>query len=240
MIPKIIHYCWFGGKEKPQNVQKCIASWKKYLSDYEFMEWNETNFNVHKSSYVEDAYNAKKFAFVSDVARIEALYEYGGFYMDTDVEVYRSFDELLSRDCVLGFEEKNYVATSFMAVEPKHPLMKEFINLYSDLNFYDVDGNIILGTNVLKFTNMLLEKGLIMNGEYQELENNIEIYPQKYFSPYDYINCYLKIEKETYCVHHFYVSWMSWKEQVKKKSKKILVRIIGRNSMNRLRKKFKR
>ena len=104
-IPKIIHYCWFGGKEKPEQVKKCIGSWKKYLSNYQFMEWNEQNFDVNQFQYTKDAYAAKKYAFVSDVARVKALLEYGGIYFDTDVEVFKSFDDILDAKCLLGFEE---------------------------------------------------------------------------------------------------------------------------------------
>ena len=161
MIPKIIHYCWFGRGEKPKKIQKCIDSWKRVLTDYQIIEWNEDNFNVSKLKYTQDAYNAKKYAFVSDVARVKALYEMGGIYLDTDVMVYKTFDSVLDNKCVLGFEQDNYVATSFMACVKEHNLMKQFFELYSDLSFYDENGNIIPGTNVSKLTNMLLVKGLI-------------------------------------------------------------------------------
>ena len=110
-IPKIIHYCWFGGKEKPDNVQKCIESWKKYLPEYKLIEWNEQNFEVNNLRYTKEAYHAGKYAFVSDVARIEALYKYGGIYMDTDVEVLRTFNSLLDAKCILGMEEKECIIT---------------------------------------------------------------------------------------------------------------------------------
>ena len=149
-IPKIVHYCWFGGKEKPDSVKKCIESWKRYLPDYRLMEWNEDNFDIEKLQYTREAYTAGKYAFVSDVARIEALYQYGGFYMDTDVEVLKSFTPLLDSRCVLGMEEKEYVATSFMAFEKGHPLVKQFLDLYKNLTFLDEKGQIITGTNVAK------------------------------------------------------------------------------------------
>lgn len=238
-IPKIIHYCWFGGKEKPENVQKCIESWKKHLPDYQFMEWNEHNFNICNLQYTKDAYDAKKYAFVSDVARIEALYKYGGIYMDTDVEVLKSFNDLLDARCLLGLEEKEYVATSFMAFEKNHPLVREFIDLYQNLSFYDENGQIITGTNVEKLTNMLIKKGLVKENYYQELEDGIRIYPKQYFSPYDYINCCYEITEKSYCVHHFAVSWMPKKEQLKKLIKSRLVKIVGKDKMNEIRNKIK-
>lgn len=238
-IPKIVHYCWFGKKEKPESVKKCINSWKKFLPDYELMEWNEDNFNIDKLQYTKEAYEAGKYAFVSDVARIEALYLYGGIYMDTDVEVLKSFSPLLDARCILGMEEKEYVATSFMAFEKGHPLVKQFLNLYENLSFYDEKGQIITGTNVAKLTNMLAEKGFKQINTYQELEDGIKIYPKEFFSPYDYINCYYKITENSYCVHHFAVSWMSKKEQVKKQIKRKVVKILGPDKMNKIREKIK-
>lgn len=238
-ILKIIHYCWFGKKEKPDSVKKCIDSWKKFLPDYQLVEWNEDNFNIEKLQYTKEAYVAKKYAFVSDVARIEALYQYGGIYMDTDVEVLKTFTPLLDARCILGMEEKGYVATSFMAFEKEHPLVKQFLNLYENISFLDKNGQIITGTNVAKLTNLLIEKGFVQENRYQELEEGIKIYPKEFFSPYDYINCHYNITENSYCVHHFAVSWMSKKEQVKKRIKEQLSKILGPKKMNKIREKIK-
>ena len=238
-IPKIIHYCWFGGKEKPDSVKKCIESWKKFLPDYQLIEWNENNFNIEKLEYTKEAYVAEKYAFVSDVARIEALYQHGGIYMDTDVEVLKTFTPLLDARCILGMEEKEYVATSFMAFEKEHPLVKQFLNLYESISFFDKNGQIITGTNVAKLTNLLIEKGFVQENYYQELEEGIKIYPKEFFSPYDYINCHYNITENSYCVHYFAVSWMSKKEQVKKRIKKQLSKILGPKKMNKIREKLK-
>lgn len=238
-IPKIIHYCWFGGKEKPDSVKKCIESWKKFLPDYQLIEWNENNFNIEKLEYTKEAYVAEKYAFVSDVARIEALYQHGGIYMDTDVEVLKTFTPLLDARCILGMEEKEYVATSFMAFEKEHPLVKQFLNLYESISFFYKNGQIITGTNVAKLTNLLIEKGFVQENYYQELEEGIKIYPKEFFSPYDYINCHYNITENSYCVHHFAVSWMSKKEQVKKRIKKQLSKILGPKKMNKIREKLK-
>lgn len=239
MIPKIIHYCWFGKGEKPAKVKECISSWHKILTEYEIIEWNEDNFDINSLLYTKDAYESRKYAFVSDVARVKALYEYGGIYMDTDVMVYKSFDEILGHQCVLGFEEGNYIATSFMACEPKFNLMKEFYELYINRPFYDDNGNIISGTNVTKLTNLLLDDGLIRDNSYQTLSNNITIYPQEYFSPYDYGNCIRNNTENTICEHLFLVSWMSKKEQLKKTIKKIIVKVFGKNAISFIRKVVK-
>ena len=235
MIPKIIHYCWFGNK-KPKKVLKCIESWKSRLPDYEFKEWNANNFDVNQLSYTVAAYEARKYAFVSDVARVKALYEYGGIYLDTDVMVYKNFDEILHHKCVFGYEEEMYVATSFMACEPKHPLMKQFLSLYLEIPFYDELGNIIPGTNVTKLTNILLHDGLKRDNSYQELSDGVVVYPQEYFSPYDYGNCIHNRTENTICEHLFFVSWMPWSTRAKKVIKHIVGPLLGKENMNKLRK----
>ena len=232
MKPKIIHYCWFGRNEKPEKIQKCIESWKIHLSDYQIIEWNEDNFDYNLLTYTKDAYNAKKYAFVSDVARVKALYEMGGIYLDTDVMVYQNFDSILKHNCVLGFEMSNYIATSFMACVPKHYLMKDFYKLYLDLQFYDENGNIISGTNVSKLTNMLADKGLIKNNKLQQIDDII-IYPTDYFSPYNYAWEYSSKNDKTICEHMFYVSWMSKRQQIKKKIKKLVRLTINKLNYRR-------
>ena len=234
-IPKIIHYCWFGKNEKPNKVKKCIESWHKYLSDYEFIEWNENNFDINCNDYVKQAYEEKKYAYVSDYARITALYNFGGIYMDTDVLVYKSFNDLLGNTCILGFEEENYIATSFIACIPKHDLIKEFIDEYENLNFYNNTNSLDLTTNVKRLTRVLETRGLVRNNKFQYV-NDISIYPQEYFSPYDYANHIRKNTDNTYCEHLFLVSWLPWNIKLKKAVKKVIIPIIGIDNMNKLRK----
>ena len=131
MIPKIIHYCWFGGTGMPEKLIKCLDSWKRYLPEYTIMRWDEQSFDVNTNAYTRQAYAHKKYAFVSDVARIKALREYGGIYMDTDVEVFQPFDSVLHHRCVLGFEYRNWVATSFIACEKNHSILKLFEKEYA-------------------------------------------------------------------------------------------------------------
>lgn len=240
MIPKIVHYCWFGKGQKPEKVQECINSWHNVLKDYKIIEWNESNFDYTKLQYTKEAYDAKKYAFVSDVARVNALYKHGGIYLDTDVMVYKTFDEILNHDCVLGFEEGNYIATSFMACQKEFALMKDFYALYVNRPFYGKDGYIITGTNVTKLTNMLLEQGLIRNNQYQILPNNVVIYPQEYFSPFDYVNCIKQNTENTVCEHLFLVSWMSKQESIKKSLKRIIVKLFGKKGMLLIRKYIKK
>lgn len=237
-IPKIIHYCWFGKNKKIEEIQKYINSWKTHMPDYEIIEWNESNFDVNKLKYTKQAYEMKKYAFVSDVARIEALYEYGGIYFDTDVEVFKSFDDILNNSCVLGFEEEEYVATSMMATVPKHPLIKEFIELYKNISFLDSEGNIIEGTNVSKLTELLQQKGLKRENVYQKIEENISIYPKEYFSPYVYPYGIYQITDKSYCVHHFNVSWQSKEVLFKRNLKRCIVRFIGLKNTKKFRNKI--
>lgn len=208
-IPKIIHYCWFGNGQKPESVIKYIESWKNKLPDYEIMEWNESNFDVNYNTYSREAYENKKYAFVSDIARIIALYEYGGIYLDTDVEVVKKFDELLSAHCVLGFEKGGYIATSFMASRKEHPLFTSFLNLYNEESFVKESGELNTLTNVSRLTDLLSNMGLKRNNERQTVGNDIEVYPEEYFSPYDYINGTYNDTTNTYCIHHFNVTWKS-------------------------------
>lgn len=239
MIPKIVHYCWFGS-DKPGKIRRRIESWKKLLPDYEIWEWNEKNFDVYSLPYTSAAYRAGKYAFVSDVARVHALFHYGGIYLDTDVKVYQNFDSILSHRCVLGFEEELYVATSFMACEPKHPLMKQFLLLYENLAFYDENGEPIPGTNVEKLTRMLEKRGLQRKDEYQELSDGITVYPQEYFSPYDYANCLHHNTERTICEHLFAVSWLPGNVKIRKGIKQVTGPLIGKEKMDWTRKKLEK
>lgn len=235
MIPKIIHYCWFGKAEKSKLNRKCIASWKKYLPDYQIIEWNEENFDYKKLEYTKDAYEAKKYAFVSDVARVKVLYEYGGIYLDTDVEVFKSFDSILNNKCVFGFESENYIATSMMASIPKIELFENFYNLYKQAQFYDKNGNMNQITNVIKLTNILEKRGLIKNNEYQVLNNDIVIYPKEYFSPYEYGYGVYQYTNKSICVHYFDVSWLPKKSKYFRLIKKWLCLFIGYDKTKKLR-----
>lgn len=238
-IPKTIHYCWFGRKEKPGIVKKCIESWKKYLPQYEILEWNESNFNIDLNSYVKEAYNAGKYAFVSDYVRVFALYYYGGIYLDTDVEVYKPFDDLLHHTSFWGFEQENFIATSTIGAEKGNALIKEFLDSYNEKNFIRNDGTFNQLTNVAIITKLLEDKGLKSNGQYQEINEMGVFYPQTYFSPYDYINCQTFITEKTYTMHHFYKSWLPPAKRIKGKIKFILSKLIGGHNIARLRKIYR-
>lgn len=227
MIPKNIHYCWFGGNPLPQDVQKYINTWKKFCSDYEIKEWNEQNFDVHMNRYVEEAYAQKKWAFVSDVARIYALYTEGGIYMDTDVEVVRSLDSLLHSKGFLGFEGTQWIATNMVGFEANHEILKTFLESYDRRVFIKKDGSLDQTTNVEELTKLLVEHyGLVLNGKKQSIADTLEIYPTDYFSPYDYIQGKLNRTENTYSIHWFSQTWIGqgfWR----KKIAQLLHRITG-------------
>lgn len=208
MIPKKIYYCWFGGGKKPFDVIACIDSWKKYLPDYEILEVNEKNFDIENSNqYVKEAYANKKWAFVSDYARLVVLYEQGGLYFDTDVEIFKSFDGLLNNECFFGFESNDCVATSVIGCKAGNELIKEFLKLYDNRRFIVADGLFDLTTNVTMLTSLLKKNGLVPNGKYQKLHDNITIYPQYYFASNDIINIIGKYNKRIYAYHHYMSSW---------------------------------
>lgn len=238
-MKKTIHYCWFGRGEKPKLVKKCIESWKKNLPDYRLVEWNEDNFDISKNQFVAEAYSDRNFAFVSDYVRAFVLYNYGGIYMDTDVEVLGSFDRFLDDKVFLGFEEGNFVGTCVMGVEKGHELMKSYLNHYESMTYFNEDGTKYTDTNVVLLTKLLDERGLVRNNEFQTV-GDISIYPRTFFSPYDYINGINYISDESVAIHHFAQLWLPRNVRLKTDAKRALIKIIGGEKMKKLREFAKR
>lgn len=227
MIPKKIHYCWFGGNPLPKDVQKYIDTWKKFCPDYEIKEWNEQNFDIHRNRYVEEAYQQKKWAFVSDVARIYALYTEGGIYMDTDVEVVKNLDLLLNKRGFLGFEGTQWIATNLVGFEAGHEILRKFLEAYDHRSFIREDGTLDQTTNVEELTKLMVDYyHLVLNGEEQILVDGIVVYPTDYFSPYDYIQGKLNKTCNTYTIHWFSQSWIG-QSSVRKKIAQLIHRITG-------------
>ncbi|MCR5484737.1 MAG: glycosyl transferase [Clostridiales bacterium] len=226
MIPKTVHYCWFGRGEKPKLVKKCIETWKKYLPDYALTEWNEDNFDINSNLFVKQAYEHKNFAFVSDFVRAKALYENGGVYLDTDVEVLKGLDRFLSDKMFVGFEEKNFVGTCVMGAEKGSPILLEYTAHYEGIPYVSDDGEIYKKTNVLLLTEMLEKKGLKRDDSFQTVDG-VSVYPRTFFSPYDYINGVSYITDESCTIHHFAQLWLPKSVRMKTELKRAAIKIIG-------------
>lgn len=203
-IPKIIHYCWFGGKPLPANCAALIDSWRRQLPGYQIMRWDETTFDLSGSAYVKDAYQAGKYAFVSDYVRLYALKTYGGVYLDTDIEIVRDFDDLLERyDAVFGFESGEKVMTAFMAARPEHPIIVEFWDDYARKEFDP--GN--LEPNTVPLTSILKRRGLSLSNRFQQLGGDTAVFPLDYFQAYDFTKSALCVTEHTRTIHRCYGSW---------------------------------
>lgn len=238
MIPKIIHYCWFGRGKKPELIERCIESWKQYCPDYEIIEWNEDNFDVNSCDYTKEAYEEKKWAFVSDYARLCVLYEQGGIYLDTDMQLLKPIDEFLDNEGVLAFEAKDFVCLGIIGAKPQHPFIKTLKEDYESIHFRNQNG-VEMTTNVRRMRHHLLEGGLKNNGKQQQV-CGVTIYPQKLFFPYNFGMVWNRLPKSAYAVHHAAGSWKNGEiRQNKKKMFKIclvnkLRNLVGTDFLTKL------
>ena len=208
-IPKIIHYCWFGGKPKPELAEKCIKSWKKHCPDYEIVEWNESNIDISTApNYVRPAHAAGRWAFVTDYVRLKALTEMGGIYMDTDVELVKPLDPYLHHQAFAGFEHPQRVQTGLLACEPGFPLFREFLAYYDHASFLKPDGTLDTTTNVQILTDLCREKGLVFNDCLQTVAG-LTVYPREVFCPVDFDTKLLKKTRKTVAIHWFSGSWQT-------------------------------
>lgn len=214
MIPKVIHYCWFGRNPLPASAKKCIDSWREFLPDYEIKEWNEGNFDVNAIPYTQQAYEAKKYAFVSDYARFWILYHEGGLYFDTDVEVVGNMDKIVERGPFMGIEQgaswngKPMVAPGLgLGVEAGHPFYQKMLQVYCDKNYLNEDGSYNNMTIVSYTTQELYANGMKPSEDIQEVEG-IWIYPSDFFCPMDSTTGIVTKTERTVSVHHYDCSWM--------------------------------
>lgn len=206
MIPKIIHYCWFGGNPLPELAVNCIESWKKYCPDYEIKEWNEKNFDVNCCDYVREAYENRKWAFVTDFVRLYAMVNEGGVYMDTDVEVLKPLDEFLVHQAFSGFEDETHIPTGIMACEKGYPLFRELLKDYEDRHFMKQNNEPDLTTNVITITNIGIRHGLKQNNQKQCIDGFM-LYPKEWFCPKNHSTGKIELTENTYTIHHFNMSW---------------------------------
>lgn len=232
MIPKVIHYCWFGRNPLPKSALKCIDSWRKFFPDYEIKEWNEDNFDVNIIKYTQDAYNAKKYAFVSDYARIWILYNYGGVYFDTDVEVISPMIDIIEKGPFMGFEINNSTENK-IAVNPglgigspsRLELYKDILDVYSNLNFWN--GSKINLYAIVRITTDILTINGLKNVDGAQTVNGITIYPSDFFNPLDSLTGRLNKTANTRTIHWYDNSWSSPVSRLKTKIGKLIRRILS-------------
>lgn len=228
MIPKIIHYCWFGGTPLPKPAEKCIESWRKFLPDYEIKEWNESNFDINVCDYVREAYEAKKWAFVSDYARFWILYRYGGLYFDTDVELIKPIDDIIAKGPFMGLEPQTLVQVApglGLGANPGLGLYKEILDKYNIRYFKKNDGSFDFTTVVTFVTDILKGHGFIEINKIQEV-SGIKIYPTDYFCPKNYDTGEMTINANTRSIHHFSASWQDEQDHYALVLRKKLLKVL--------------
>lgn len=233
MIPKKIHYCWFGGNELPDSAKDCIETWKRYLPEYEIIEWNEKNFDINSNRYVKEAYEAKRYAFVTDYVRLYALYHHGGIYMDTDVEVVKSLDKFLTHGAFTGCENENMAVTGTMGAIKGHNWIKDLLNYYKNRNFLQADGSHDTKTNTKIITEITIKNfGWKQENTYQVLKDDLHIYPYDVFCAKNFKTGEIEKNENTHTIHHFAGSWHGKEEKIKGR----IIKILGADNIQSLKK----
>lgn len=206
-IPKIIHYCWIGGKPIPEHNRKIMESWKKFCPDYEIKEWNESNYDFTKNRYMKEAFENKQWAFAPDYARLDIIYEHGGIYLDVDVELIKPLDDLLNLKGFAGFDQGKHCnfGEGFGAI-PKLPIIKELRDYYDNLYFINENGDLNKVASPVYQTERLLAKGLARTNSIQDIDG-LTIFPAEYFDPKDFYSGEIHLTKNTHSIHHYDASW---------------------------------
>ena len=224
MLPKVIHYCWFGGKPLPKSAIKCISSWKKYLPGHEIVEWNESNFDVNAVPYVAEAYRCGKYAFVSDYVRFWVLYRYGGLYFDVDVEMIGKIDDIIARGNFMAYEHGMSIAPGLgLGLEAGNALVKKVLDEYEESHFI-VDGRMQMSRTVVNVVSeLLLPLGVERVKDGIDRIGDIYIYHPDYFSPLNHRTDVLMITENSRAIHHYDASWKTPSQKIKDR----FIRIIG-------------
>jgi mannosyltransferase OCH1-like enzyme len=231
MIPKIIHYCWFGRNPLPPLAIKCIESWKKFLPEYEIIEWNEENFNINSWLFTKQAYEMKKYAFVSDVCRLHVIKEFGGIYLDTDVEILKPLDDFLHLHAFSGFENTTTIPTGLMACTKNSQWAIDMLKYYDNRPFVLENNTLDTTPNTIIITNIMIEKGMVMNNTFQEIKNYVVFYPNDFFCPKSYLTGNIELTKNSYCIHHYASSWLPKRKKIITRIKYRLMEIFGYNTI---------
>lgn len=234
MIPKKIHYCWFGNNPMPKLLKKCLKTWKKKCPDYEIIKWDESNFDINCSKFVKDAYDNKAWAFVSDVARLMIIYENGGIYLDTDVELYKSLDSLLDCDAFFGFQQAdNQINTGLcFGAKKNSKIIKKMINKYDDIDF-NLSKKSEFICPILN-SKVIFDNGFTVSNKIQNI-NNVVVYPAKYFDPIAPGNSKNLLSPESFSIHHYSATWTNKSNRIKRN----IINFLGQEKINKLKKIIK-
>lgn len=240
MIPKKIHYCWFGGNPLPEKAKKCIKSWEKFFPDYEIIEWNEDNFDVNYNNYTQQAYKSKKYAFVADVARLYVVEKQGGIYLDVDVEIIKKFDDILNCESFFGLEEKGKVATGLGFGAEKHSkIVKQLLNDYNNISFVNEDGTLNLTPCPEINSKVFAEYGFKLDNKKNEEIDKIKVYKTEYFNPLENSTGRLKKTNNTHSIHWYAKSWLSKGTKIRSKITRPFHRVFGDDCFKNLKKILK-
>ncbi|MCI8482538.1 MAG: glycosyl transferase [Clostridia bacterium] len=226
-IPLTIHYCWFGNKEKPAIVKKCIKSWQEKASNFEIREWNENNFDINMNQYVKEAYKMNQYAFLTDYARLWIIYNYGGIYLDTDVELLKNLDDLLKYEAFFASEDNFHISTGLgFGAKKNNLLIKTLMNDYSNISFIQKDGKIDRTTCPIRNTKTIKQYfNQDIKLEEKVVLDNICFFSKEYFCPLDYETKEQNITSNTYAIHWYGQSWLTNFEKFKKIVKRFLKRM---------------
>ena len=231
MIPKRIHYCWFGGHPLRKLEEMCLESWKRNCPDYELVLWNEGNAPIKDNVYVRQAFQMKKWAFVSDYVRLKVLSEYGGIYLDTDVELLKPLNDFMNQRGFLGLESRENIASCVIGCVPHHPFFSWAAGAYDERAFCTADGTCDETTNTTWLTGILLRMGLQQTG-LQQVVADVEIYPPDIFCPFNLETGKLRLTDRSVAIHHFAGSWMTPRQKFHTR----VAQILGVEKTKKLRK----
>jgi len=247
MIPKIIHYCWLSGEEFPPLIKKCINSWKERLPDYEFILWDTNKFNIETNLWVKQAFETKKYAFAADYIRLYAVYHYGGIYLDTDVEVFKSFNDLLERPYIAGAELEGVIEAGVFGSEKKSDWVFQCLKYYSNKTFINLDGTFNTLTLPRIMTLQINKKRIVKELHPYQIDPIIQkqdtetlyLFPKDFFCAKNHGTGIIEKTENTYCVHHFAMSWIPNKHTILPNFKRKLIKVFGLKTINILLKVFK-
>lgn len=228
MIPKTIHYCWFGGAKKSNLAERCIASWRRVMPDWDIREWSEDSFDIGQNWYAKEAYEQRKWAFVSDYARLKILYEHGGVYMDTDVEALKPLDAFLVHGAFSGFEDDKYISPVIIGAQRGNGWIRDLLDDYDNRLFVLPGGELDITTNVITVTEKSKAlHGFVPNGEYQVLVHDVHIYPTEWFCPLSCEYGIMRMTEDSHTIHYWNASWLPPRRRLIAKTRRWIRKNLG-------------